>query len=676
MEAINSRFPWLPACTAFSMNLLSTEVFANSTAASPRNWSERVPLRGAPGVESALLFLDLIPVAIYAVDLTGTCTLANRAFVELLGYESAKDLLGRNMHFLAHRSFSNAFAPGSDALTPDRAVDVADAILWRADETSVPVEYWSRPITEQGNVAGAVVTVLDITQRKGVEKEWRKLVSLIDSSEDLIGMASADRRVSFLNQGGAKLVGLEDSSQAMGREVTEFLTEAARETLTREAWPCVAGGGRWTGELQLASARGNVVDVLANAFLVRQPETGEVLGQATIMRDITERKNSERERHMLASLVESSSDFIGIASQDGRITFLNDGGCKLAGVESPAAAIGLHISAVHPEEAWAKLQAEVIPAAVRDGHWRGETQLRNLKTGEIVDVLLSAFMLQTPGEGSALSMGAVMHDISERKKAEQSLQQAKESAELANRMKSEFLANMSHEIRTPMNGIMGMTDLALDTELTAEQRDYLETVKESADSLLRVINDILDFSKIEAGKLDLDPSDFDLRETLGEIFKLMAPAAGQKGLHLRCAVDESVPAVLRADSVRLRQIIVNLVGNAIKFTKRGDVGLSVHAEFEGEDTIRLSMDVSDTGIGIPADKRRLIFEAFAQADGSMSRKFGGTGLGLTISAKLVQMMQGTIWVESVPGEGSTFHFTVRVKTAGRGRSKAARITEI
>ena len=260
------------------------------------------------------------------------------------------------------------------------------------------------------------------------------------------------------------------------------------------------------------------------------------------MRDITARKRSERERHMLALLVESSSDFIAIASPDGRITYLNGGGSNLVGLDDPVAALGLHISAFHPAEAWERLQSEVMPAAAREGYWRGETQVRNFKTGEIIDVLLNAFMLETPDDAHTMSLCAVMHDISDRKKIEDSLRRAKEAAELANRLKSEFLANMSHEIRTPMNGIMGMTDVLLDTELTAEQREYLCTVKESADSLLRIINDILDFSKIEAGKLDLCPSEFDLREMLDEITKLMLPGADQKGLHLRCGRFQRVAA--------------------------------------------------------------------------------------------------------------------------------------
>jgi signal transduction histidine kinase/CheY-like chemotaxis protein len=257
----------------------------------------------------------------------------------------------------------------------------------------------------------------------------------------------------------------------------------------------------------------------------------------------------------------------------------------------------------------------------------------------------------------------LQNEVNERKQAEAEMRRTRDAAEEASRAKSEFLANMSHEIRTPLNGVMGMTDLALDTQLTTEQREYLETAKMSADSLLTVINDILDFSKIEAGKIDLEESDFNLRDSIESTLKTLALRADEKGLELLCEVAPDVPEVVQGDATRLRQVIVNLVGNAIKFTDRGEVALRVEVETASTRDCVLHFTVADTGIGIPDGKRKLIFEPFSQADTSTTRKYGGSGLGLTISTRFVEMMGGRIWVESEVGNGSQFHFTAHLRRA-------------
>ena len=340
----------------------------------------------------------------------------------------------------------------------------------------------------------------------------------------------------------------------------------------------------------------------------------------------------------------------------GMITFVNEKFCSISKY-SKEELLGKDHRIVnskhHPKEFIGELWKTISSGRV----WKGEIKNRAKDgTDYWVDTTIVPFR---DAEGKPRQYIAIRSDITALKRIQEDLLGAKEVAEAASRAKSEFLANMSHEIRTPLNGVMGMTDLALETELTPEQREYLETVKISSDSLLTVINDILDFSKIEAGKIDLEDADFNLRDSLESTLKTLALRADEKGLELLCEVAPEVPEMVKGDSVRLKQILINLVGNAIKFTDKGEIAVKVQVESKEDAHYTCRFTVADSGIGIPENKRELIFAPFSQADTSTTRKYGGTGLGLTISTRLVQMMGGKIWVESELGSGSQFHFTVR-----------------
>jgi PAS domain S-box-containing protein len=376
-------------------------------------------------------------------------------------------------------------------------------------------------------------------------------------------------------------------------------------------------------------------------------------------------------------LLDSTVEAIYGIDREGNGTFCNPACVRLLGYRSPADLLGRNMhELIHHSRTdgspypgcectiYRAFRSETGTHADDEVFWRAD--------GTSVPVEYWSNPVRGP-DGRVIGSVVTFVEIGERKRMTAELHQAKEAAEAANQARGQFLANMSHEIRTPMNGILGMTELALGTDLTRTQREYLELVKTSADALLTVINDILDFSKIEAGKLDLDPQPFALRDSLGDTLKTVAVRAQGKGLELACQIDDDVPEGLVGDLGRLRQVLINLVGNAIKFTDRGEVVVRVATDPAADGGVGLRFSVTDTGIGIPADKLGAIFEPFVQADGSTTRKYGGTGLGLTICVRLVELMGGRIWAESALGTGSTFHFTARFGRALVPPSRAQRL---
>jgi two-component system sensor histidine kinase/response regulator len=373
----------------------------------------------------------------------------------------------------------------------------------------------------------------------------------------------------------------------------------------------------------------------------------EVAERKQTLRELTERKS------FLNSVIANSPVGMIVTSDGGIVNMCNPAFEKLFRLRQEDIFGHSLVDLITNKDSREEL--EINQNTVEQGHATHVLGRRLRSDGTLIDVEISAVPIFT--EGALTGALAIYQDITDRKRAEESLLGAKEAAEAGSRAKSEFLANMSHEIRTPMNGIIGMTELALETNLNAEQREYLGMVKTSADSLLTLINDILDFSKIEAGKLEIEKIDFDFKQSIGETLKALAQRAHMKNLELAWRIGPEVPEHLIGDMGRLRQVLVNLVGNAVKFTERGEVAVDVERQAEDESGVLLHFRVRDTGIGIPKEKHEMIFEAFTQADSTSTRNYGGTGLGLAITSRLVGLIGGKLWVESEPGKGSTFHFT-------------------
>jgi two-component system sensor histidine kinase/response regulator len=605
---------------------------------------------------------------------------------------------------------------------------------------------------------------MSVDQETAMARIRDLLHTLMDNVPDAIYFKDQASRFLRVNRALAARFGLKDPAEAVGKTDFDFFSEEhARQAFEDEQEVVRTGRPIVNKEERETWADGTVTWVSSTKMPFRD-SSGAIIGTFGVSRDLTQRKRAEEELHEAKERAEASErqtrlildtahDAYVAMDGEGRITDWNRQAEAVFGWSRGEVVGRLVVETIIPPR-YRTAHTEGLAHFVATGE--GGTVLNRRievpalhRDGREFPVELTISPLQL-GEGQYL-FSAFLHDISKRKRAEEELRKAKEAAEAASRAKSEFLANMSHEIRTPMHAIFGMTELLLDTPLSGEQRDYLETVKKSADALLAVINDILDFSKIEAGKLELESVPFDLRDTLEDALGTLALRAHQKGLELACHIAPEVPRTLVGDPSRLRQVLVNLVGNAIKFTEHGEVvvdvreddftaenaesaekesrenrpfgaspgdaapggllspspptplprgergermeasprgergerqhpapptslssssALSAVSAVKSESACRLRFAVRDTGIGIAEDKQRMIFEAFAQVDGSTTRRYGGTGLGLAISSRLVAQMGGRLGVESTLGQGSTFYFTasfgVQTEPASRG----------
>ncbi len=554
----------------------------------------------------------------------------------------------------------------------NQVIENADRVLLKANGEQIPILKSVKRIQIDGQEK-LLETFVNITERKRIELELRKLSLAFEHCSASIVITKANGDIEYVNPSFSKLTGY-NINEVIGQNPRILKCEANPPELYHDLWNTITQGKEWRGELQNRKKSGDIFWESISISSI-QDSTGQITHFVAVKEDITERKFNENaireseERHRI--LFEESPDAYIIIDKGIIIQCNHSAETMLRG--NPDQIIGNCLDRFSPEyqpdgRSSAATYAEKIAQAFHSTTHSFECVHRRLDGSNFwVEVSISRIVMQG---NPALFIS--WRDISDRKQIEDDLRRINQEleiatfranelasqAEMANIAKSEFLANMSHEIRTPMNGVLGMAGLLIDTKLTDEQREYVSIIHSSGDILLGLINDILDFSKIEAGKLELEMLDFDLRDLLEDFSGMMAVRAQQKGLEFLCASDPSVPSYVRGDSGRLRQILTNLAGNAIKFTERGEVAVLVDVVSTQDSRIELRFSVRDTGIGIPSDKIDLLFSKFTQVDASTTRKYGGTGLGLAISKQLAEMMGGKIGVNSREGQGSEFWFTV------------------
>ncbi len=529
----------------------------------------------------------------------------------------------------------------------------------KSDGTPIDVEISSNIIDFKTRLTQGVVR--DITERKQSEEKLRESEGLyrilVENIKFGINLIDIDHNIVMVNNSQVR---------KFGKPATEMVGKKCFQEFHKRDSVCphcpvdraITDRKPIVVETEGVMDNGKRFNVMVHAFPIFGQD-GKVKSVIEVVEDITERKRVQdalRESEMkYRTILENIEDGYYEVDIAGNFTFFNDPFCSILGY-SKKELMGTNFRQ-HTDKEVSNEVYQAFNKIFNTGKPEKGFQYEILRKDGIKRHTEISASLMKDSEGHRVGFRGIMRDTTDRMQAEEALKEAKSAAEAANRAKSEFLANMSHEIRTPMNGIIGMTELALETDLTEEQRDYLEMVKLSADSLLGLLNQILDFSKIEAGRIELEEINFDLRNTVENIVEMLAFKAKETDLELVCHIRPDVPTALVGDPGRIRQILVNFMGNAIKFTQEGEVVIGVEVEKEEDSSVILHFFVSDTGIGIPPDKIETIFDSFVQADSSTTRRYGGTGLGLSISKQIVEIMGGRTWVESEPGKGSTFHFT-------------------
>jgi PAS domain S-box-containing protein len=615
------------------------------------------------------LLLEFAGQGIYGIDLQGNCTFINRATCELIGYR-AEEVLGRKTHDLMHHHKPDSSVYPIDECPVYRACQKGEGcctnaeVIWRRDGIPVPVEYSSFPILEGGKVTGAVVTVVDITERKQAEEKLREnenlFRSIFENSQIGIGLYKIDSQEHVSNRALRDMLGY-GAEELSSIEQWDKIVCPEERVASAQRYAELIQGKRETDEYAQHFIRRDGRIVACNGrFQLLRDAVGKPQYLVDLKEDITERKRVQEalqeSEQLFRSIFENAPVGIGLLNVREAQYFTNQALHEMLGcTHEDLTTVEKWDQIVHPDQrvSAAKRYRDLLEGKYDSDEWeqhfiRGD--------GRIV-IADGTFSVIRDSAGNPQYLLNTTKDITDRKQADADLLAAKEEAVAATKAKSDFLANMSHEIRTPMNAILGLTHLALKTELKAKQRDYLTKTRVAAQALLGIINDILDFSKIEAGKLDVEHTDFRLEQVLEDLSSVVSQKVHDKNLEFLIAAPNDLPANFIGDPLRLGQILINLVNNAVKFTDCGEVVVTVAPEEQVGGRLKIRFSVRDTGIGMTPEQIARLFQPFSQADSSTTRKYGGTGLGLSISKRLVEVMGGEIWAESTYGVGSTFFFT-------------------
>ncbi|MDM4015480.1 PAS domain-containing protein [Roseiconus lacunae] len=623
--------------------------------------------------------IESLPLCVIRKDLQGRLQYANELACDVIGRTSS-ELVGKTDFDLFPADLAKKY------LADDRQVVESGRLYHNVERhqdsagTIKYVEVWKAPVRDDaGEVTGIQVMFWDVTDQKNTEHQIefeRHLLSiLLDTVPDSIYFKDSESRFIRLSRSCAQKLGLDDPREAIGKSDADFFgREHAKDALADER-RILETGEMIQGKIERETYPDRKETWCSTTKAPLVDAIGQIVGTVGISRDVSEQIRAERElsreRDLLKTIINNVPDLIYVKDRAGRFVTANQSLINLLGLESTDQIIGKSDYDFSPAEMACNYVTD-DQNVMRTGEALFDREESHQGSDGQPRWLLTTKVPLRGSEGTVIGVVGIGHDITERKKFEKEIVDAKELADKANRAKSDFLANMSHEIRTPMNAIIGMTDLLLDTRLDATQRSFLSMVQESGEALLSIINDILDFSKIEAGKLEIEPQTFDLRESIGDTMKTLGLKAHAKGLELAFRVEPTVPRYVVGDAGRIRQILVNLVGNAIKFTEQGEVFVDAKVKQLDKDTLVLTLRVQDTGVGIPPERCEAIFQEFEQADTSVTRRFGGTGLGLAISTRLVSLMGGTIEVDSEVGRGSTFEFDLQLGVADNAESSATR----